>query len=237
MHEHGDPRTAGHGDARVSQQAPAEFWEQRYAGAEAVWSGKVNRSLAEIVSDWTPGRSLDLGCGEGGDVLWLAERGWDATGIDLSPTATGRARAAADSRGIAARFIATDLGEWASAPETVDGSAGPYDLVTASFLQSPVELPRKRILRAAAERVALGGRLVVISHAAAPGWAPDHPGDFPSPESELAALDLAPELWAIELAEVRAREAVGPDGVPTVLKDTLVVVRRLRDPGGAAVPR
>lgn len=213
----------------AADEDPVAFWEHRYAGAGRIWSGRVNRTLADVVGPLTPGRSLDLGCGEGGDVLWLAEHGWDATGIDLSETAIDRAKAAAAERGLdRARFAAADLGAWIEDPHRVAAAAGTFDLVTASFLQSPVELPRQRILRTAAERVAPGGRLVVISHAAPPPWAQGHRGgQFPTPESELALLALDPERWAVT-AEVRSREAVAPDGTPSVLDDTVVVAQRRR---------
>ena len=206
------------------------FWERLY-GAHPVWSGRVNPTLAAVAASWAPGRSLDLGCGEGGDVLWLAERGWDAAGIDLSPTAIARAREAAEGRGVAgehglgrARFAVGDLAEWAEG----DAGEGEFDLVTASFLQSPVTLPRERILRAAARRVAPGGRLLVIAHAAPPPWAGGGhgPGDFPTPEGELSALGLDPARWEAR-AEVRERDAVGPDGATGRLSDTVVVARRI----------
>lgn len=222
-------------DREDFNEDPTDFWERRYGDAGPVWSGRVNRTLADAVADFAPGRSLDLGCGEGGDVLWLASRGWRATGIDLSPTAIERARRAADERGLSARFIAADLGEWARDPGRIEGSAEGFDLVTASFFQSPLELPRETILRAAAARVASGGHLVVVSHAAPPPWsewaAEGCEGDFPSPKSELALLDLDPEQWTVT-AEIRTREAAGPAGTPyesrlAPLDDTLVVARRL----------
>lgn len=211
---------------------PVEFWQQRYGGVDRVWSGRVNHALRELAADWSPGRSLDLGCGEGGDVLWLAERGWNATGIDLSEHAVARARAAARERGLdTARFIAADLGEWADDPARIDGlddapDREGFDLVTASFFQSPVELPRERILRAAARGVAPGGRVVVIAHAAAPDWAPGHGGDFPTPEHDLAVLNLDPNDWDVEVAEVREREGRAPDGASATFLDSIVSVRR-----------
>lgn len=211
-------------------ESPADFWERRYADAPAIWSGRVNASLAQVVQNFTPGRSLDLGCGEGGDVIWLAENGWEATGIDLSSTAVERARKTAEDRVPGrAGFVAADLGAWAADPSTIDGSEAPFDLVTASFLQSPVEFPRGEVLRAAASRVGVDGHLVLIAHAAAPAWAEGRhgPGDFPSPEGELATLDLDPEQWRVVTAEVRTREAVGPDGQASTLDDTVVVARRV----------
>lgn len=78
---------------------PLEFWNGLYLSKEQVWSGKVNQTLAAVVSELPPGRSLDLGCGEGGDVLWLAEQGWQATGFEISDIAVERARAEAQLGG------------------------------------------------------------------------------------------------------------------------------------------
>lgn len=238
-HQHGHrPHSRGAGVHEVpgadtdTPSDPLAFWQQRYGGDDRIWSGHVNQALGELATDWSPGRSLDLGCGEGGDVLWLAERGWNATGIDLSEHAVARARAAARERGLeAARFFAADLGDWADDPERIDGlgdarDRATFDLVTASFFQSPVELPRERILRAAARSVAPGGRVVVIAHAAAPDWAPGHGGDFPTPEHDLEALALDPNDWVVEVAEVREREGRAPDGSPSNLLDSVVSVRR-----------
>ena len=228
-HPHAHAPSASAREPREGE-SPAAFWERRYSDADSIWSGRVNASLAQVVAEFTPGRSLDLGCGEGGDVIWLAENGWEATGIDLSPTAVARARAVAEHRVPGrATFIAADLGEWAADPATVDGGEAPFDLVTASFLQSPVEFPRDEVLRAAASRVAVGGHLILIAHAAAPAWAEGRhgPGDFPSPEDELAVLDLDDDRWRIMVAEVRTREASGPDGQASTLDDSVVVVQRV----------
>ncbi len=226
--------------ANEAHEDPSVFWEQRYAGAEPIWSGRVNETLAEVVGDLAPGSSLDLGCGEGGDALWLAERGWRAIGIDLSATAVARARARAEKLGLSAEFVAADLALWVEAGEGVDGSAAPFDLITASFLQSPVALPRERILRAALSRLAVGGRLVLVSHAAPPPWARrDHGAisahehrtqgpHFIAPEDELAALGALESGFAVLVAELRQREVADPQGSPAQIDDSVVVVQRLR---------
>src|ERR1700754_2216248 len=79
-------------------------WEEHYGERDRVWSGRVNVQFADVVSDLPPGRALDLGCGEGGDAVWLAERGWDVVAVDISETALGRAVEAAKSRGVAERI-------------------------------------------------------------------------------------------------------------------------------------
>ena len=49
-----------------------QAWEEHYGERDRVWSGRVNVRLAELVEPMTPGRALDLGCGEGADAMWLA---------------------------------------------------------------------------------------------------------------------------------------------------------------------
>ncbi|WP_234983300.1 FAD-dependent oxidoreductase [Demequina sp. NBRC 110053] len=204
------------------EQAPADFWEARYEGDGPAWSGQVNATLADAVAGLEPGRSLDLGCGEGADVIHLAQKGWDATGLDISATAIERARqAAADAGAGSAAFLAQDLAEWE--PD------GHYDLVTASFFHSPVHLDRTAILRRASAAVRPGGHLLVVTHAAAPPWAdPEHVRHhtFMSAREEADALALDDADWDEVRVEEVEREAIGPDGRAGHLTDGVVLARR-----------
>lgn len=71
-------------------------------------------------------RAIDLGCGTGANVVHLAERGFDPTGVDFSPVALAkaRARAAEADVGSRCRFIEADL-----TSDTVPGIDGPFDLL------------------------------------------------------------------------------------------------------------
>jgi ubiquinone/menaquinone biosynthesis C-methylase UbiE len=200
--------------------SPTEYWEQRYSGSERVWSGKVNQAMAEVVSHLAPGSAIDLGCGEGGDVLWLAEQGWTAHGLDISATAVARAREEACARGLdGASFEAVDLDAWEPEPGTVD-------LVTASFFQSNVALDRTAILRRAMAALRPGGRLVTVSHAAPPSWAKDHPATMVSVREEAEQLGTPASEWEVELAEERPRAATAPDGSAGEHLDAVLVLRR-----------
>ncbi len=204
--------------------APVDFWEERYAGSGAVWSGRVNHSLAAVATALDAGTALEFGCGEGADAIWLAQQGWRVTGVDISPTAIARATEAAAEAGLApdsVRFVAADLADWSA--------EGAYDLVTASFLHSPVAFDRTAALRKAAGLVRPGGHLLVVSHAAAPPWSErlsDHHHDFLSPAEEVEALALDPDAWTTELADVRTRPATTPDGQPATLDDSVILLRR-----------
>ncbi len=205
---------------------PTEFWERRYAEKSQIWSGRVNQVLAEVAGRLAPGRALDLGCGEGGDSLWLAAQGWEVTAVDISTTAIERGRAAAAAAGIGAdriHWVVADLAGWEPGSD--------YELVSAFFLQSPVELDRSRIVRAAAARIVPGGHLLMVSHAAPPPWAGglaghEHHRTFLTPQQEIAALDPVDGEWEQLIVDIRQRAATGPDGQSGMLDDAVVLLRR-----------
>lgn len=198
------------------------FWEEHYRRRGRVWSGRPNAVLVDVVGSLPAGRALDLGCGEGGDAIWLASRGWHVTAVDVSATALDRTAAHATDAGVERRIDLQrhDLGR--SFP------AGAFNLVSAHYLQSPVAFPRDRVLRAAAGAVAGGGLLLVVGHASVPPWS-WHAHDrrrFPTPEQALAALGLEPGAWDTERLGAPEREATGPDGQSATVHDTVIGVRR-----------
>jgi SAM-dependent methyltransferase len=197
-------------------------WEERYGEREQVWSGRVNVQFADVVAELRPGRALDLGCGEGADAVWLAERGWDVVAVDISETALDRAGQAARARGVADRieFVQQDLSD--TFPD------GKFDLVSAQFLHSIVRLDRPRILAQAAEAVRTGGLLIIVDHGSAPPWASklDHVHEFPSAEEVIAGINLsADDFEDVRVDEVE-REVTTPDGQVVPWMDNVIVLRR-----------
>ncbi|GAA5144654.1 class I SAM-dependent methyltransferase [Pseudonocardia eucalypti] len=85
----------GHGTQSPFSPESAEYWDERYGQREQLWSGEPNGPLVVEVSGLAPGRALDVGCGEGGDAIWLARRGWRVTAMDISQVALDRAAEAA----------------------------------------------------------------------------------------------------------------------------------------------
>lgn len=198
-----------------------QFWEERYRSAERVWSGRVNPHLAEVAAGLPAGRALDLGCGEGADALWLAERGWQVVAVDVSATALRRATEAASARNVLTRtdFQRHDLNE--SFPD------GTFDLVSAQYLHSPARLERDGVLQRAAERVNRGGVLLIVDHGAPPPWAEHHHDHrFAGIEEVLASLRLDARRWTRLRTEAVEREMVGPNGEVGTMADNVMVSRR-----------
>jgi SAM-dependent methyltransferase len=219
MHDHDTSGALGSPDPSSD---PAEFWDGLYGERPQVFSGNVNAALAREIGDAPDGaRAIDLGCGEGADAIWLAERGWEVTAVDVSQVALDRAARSASDAGVGdrIRWEQRDLAE--SFPE------GPFDLVSAHFLQSPIELDRARILRAAAAAVAPGGVLLVVAHAEAPPWARGHHHEaMPQPDDLQRDLGLESADWTVEVSDVVSRPATGPDGEQAMLRDSVVKARR-----------
>jgi SAM-dependent methyltransferase len=208
----------------MSDQDPTAFWNDRYAERDRIWSGQPNQALVLAAASLPPGRALDLGCGEGADAVWLAERGWEVTAVDISTTAVTRAKDLAASRGIEEGrvvWLVEDLATWEP--------TGPYQLVSACFFHSPVDFPRASVLKRAAAAVAPGGDLLIVGHAEAPPWADTHSHAhhrFLSSADELAALHLDDKLWTVAISEVRSREATLPGREPATLRDVVTLVHR-----------
>src|SRR2546423_12091264 len=96
--------------SRYREPVDADGWDQRYAGADLVWSAGPNRFVAEELADRPPGRVLDLASGEGRNALWLAARGWQATAVDFSAVAVGKGRAPADELGLRGGGVGAGVG-------------------------------------------------------------------------------------------------------------------------------
>jgi SAM-dependent methyltransferase len=203
-------------------ESAAEFWERRYAGQDRVWSGRPNPWLEVVAGPLAPGRVLELGCGEGGDAVWLASRGWDVTAVDLSETAVRRTIDLAGSAGVADRVHAERRDLEQGLPE------GDWDLVNAQFLQTPLPFDRVTVLREAASAVRPGGRLLIVDHGAPPPWSGHRDVYFPTAAEVLSELALDAGYWEVETAEGRSREATGPSGEVATLLDNVMVLRRSR---------
>lgn len=205
---------------------PAQgFWEEHYQRHDRVCSGRANPVLVDVASSLPAGTALDLGCGEGGDAIWLAGLGWRVTGVDVSATAVERATTHAVDAGVTERttFQQHDL--------TRTFPAGTFDLVSAQYLHSPVEFPRERVLRAASRAVTSGGLLLIVDHASVAPWSwnQDRGTRFPTPHETLAALDLDLAQWDIERLGAPDRAATGPGGqVATVTDNVIALCRRTR---------
>jgi SAM-dependent methyltransferase len=92
------------------------------------WDGHpLSASLRELVEGTdavAPGSALDVGCGTGDSSIYLAQRGWQVTGVDFTPKALDKARAKAQAADAAVNFVHADVTHLRQA-----GINGPFQLI------------------------------------------------------------------------------------------------------------
>ena len=88
-----------------------ERWNAQYAAGTLPWdTGEPDRWLVEAVTSGAlRGRILEIGCGTGTNAVWLAERGFAVTALDVAPLAIERARQRASAAGVAVDLHVVDI--------------------------------------------------------------------------------------------------------------------------------
>lgn len=199
------------------QSESTRMWESRYSST--MWSGRVNPTLMSMVAGISPGRALEVGCGEGADALWLAEQGFDVTAVDASPTALARGeteratRVEKDGLPRSIRWVASDV-----VGEDLPTPPDQYDLVTAHFVHIPRE-ERKLLWTKLVDAVAPGGSLVIVGHSLEDldAGLRRPPASLMFDKKELMAA--MPRSWETRKVSVVEREQKAPDGTSVIARD------------------
>lgn len=196
-----------------------QMWESRYSQPDRVWSNSPNRWLMEVADQLVPGTVADVGCGEGADAIWLAQRGWTVTALDFSESALRTGEEAAQSAGVgeSITWIAKDLTDWV--PE-----ANSHDLVSVQFFHGD-PVARKAVHLAAWRATA--GTLIVVGHD--PSNATEGHGGPPDEAVLYTADEVVDSLRLVsgrhDLVTSERRSRYGDDP-EKVMWDSVVVVSR-----------
>jgi SAM-dependent methyltransferase len=178
-------------------------WNDHYASGHLPWdTGNPEPMLTAFITAGrvAPTRMLEVGSGTGTNAIWLAERGFDVLGIDVSPLAVEAARTKLAGRAVRCRFETRDF-----LAEPTGG--GPFDFVFDRGTFHVFDEPEQRALFA--ERVAAvlapGGRwLSLIGSTEGP---PREVGP-PRRSARDVAAAIEPVLEIVELS--MAEFADGP---------------------------
>ncbi|AZC13312.1 class I SAM-dependent methyltransferase [Microbacterium sp. ABRD28] len=207
----------------MTSEFSAAFWESHWEERGDDRALPPHPALETEIADLAPGAALEAGSGEGAEAVWLAERGWKVTAVDLSARALRRAGARFSDRSFAVPI------EWLHADLTTWEPIHPFDLVT-TFYAHPA-MAQDAFYARLSRWVAPGGALLIVGHEEAGRLdAPrdavhSHPSTaVTAPRRILSVLDEGE--WTVSTADVRERAVGIPDGGTRMLRD--VVVRATR---------
>jgi SAM-dependent methyltransferase len=116
--------------SRAGLDAERERWNEWLVKGN--FNHKPNQLLVDSVKGKKPGTALDLACGQGRNVVFLATQGWKATGVDIADVGLRLTKEAAAAQKVKVETIQADV-------EKYDMGADKWDLVTMIYAGNSLE--------------------------------------------------------------------------------------------------
>lgn len=185
----------------MQSQSPKEKWESRYTAEGFEPNRKPVPFLVRGTGKMKPGHALCLAAGAGRNAVYLAEKGWTVTAVDISPAGLAWCRRLAEERGVEVETVAADL-------LAFDAGVERWDLVTNLYFHEPALFPSVRTA------LKSGGHFLFQTYAKAQarfGWGPSNPGHLVEPQElrhAFSGWDLLDFGEAENEVEDGRREAV-----------------------------
>ena len=112
-----------------------ERWNLKYESTTYIYGKEPTAFLKEKLSLLKKGKALVLAMGEGRNAVYLAENGFDVTGVDISEVGIEKCERLAEERGVVVNSIVADLTDYDMGKEQ-------YDLITNFYFYDRSILPR-----------------------------------------------------------------------------------------------
>jgi SAM-dependent methyltransferase len=138
-----------------------DFWNNRYRDPKTEFNRQPSRLLVEAVRERQPGDSIDLGMGEGRNAIYLAQHGWQVTGVDLSDVAVAAAKRRAAQLGVKLNAVVDGLDQY-------DFGRNRWDLIALFYMHAWYHSAKPRSIQRIRDALKPGGLLVVEGFAGNP---------------------------------------------------------------------
>lgn len=177
-------------------------WNDSYRDGNLPWdTGRPSAELQLVCTRNTiqPCRALELGCGTGTNSVWLAQQGFEVTGVDVAPLAVEQAKGRAHAAGVKVHFAVADVLDLPDleGPFAFFFDRGCYHAVRRSAPQ--------QYAPALARQLAAGGRGLILAGNARE---PHDPGPPVVTEQQIRD-ELGLAFRILDLHEFRFDEAPG----------------------------
>lgn len=124
--------TSQHRNVSASQK---ERWNTRYDRTMYIYGKAPTAFLAQKIDILTRGKALVLAMGEGRNAVYLAQQGFDVTGVDISDVAIAKTQQLAAEKDATVTTVVADL-------TTYNMGKAQYDLITNFYYYDPAMFPR-----------------------------------------------------------------------------------------------
>ena len=181
--------------------ADRDRWNERYRVGAYADREHPSPWLVACLPRAPVGRALDVACGAGRNALFLAERGYAVTGVDISREALSRARRSARTRGLDVEWIEHDL-------DVGPGVEGPFDVIVL------IRYVHLALLERLCRELAPGGCLVVEEHLATER---DDVAGPRNPAFRVAPGALRRAARSLHVIDSFEGEVSDPDGRPAMV--------------------
>ena len=112
---------------KIGDRAEIERWNRILTAPKPAFNTSPNAFLVAVTKGLKPGRSLDVGMGQGRNTIYLAQQGWDSVGFDPAERAVAAAQEQATKLGVK---ITTHVAR----AEDFDWGDARWDLIVLSYV-------------------------------------------------------------------------------------------------------
>ncbi|MGH9695337.1 MAG: class I SAM-dependent methyltransferase, partial [Bryobacteraceae bacterium] len=89
-----------------------DFWNGKFGDSHTEFNRQPSRLLVDAIRGRKPGAAVDLGMGQGRNAIYLAQHGWQVTGVDLSDIAISQAKERATQLGVKLNTVLDGLDQY-----------------------------------------------------------------------------------------------------------------------------
>jgi SAM-dependent methyltransferase len=179
-----------------------DFWNGKFNDPKTQFKRQPSPLLVDAIHNRKPGTAVDLGMGEGRNAIYLAQQGWQVTGVDLADAGVAQARQRAEQLHLKLNTVVDGLDHY-------DLGRSQWDLIAMFYVHAwyhsakPGSPPRLK------QALKPGGLLVIEGFAG--------PEKFMFQPNELLA-DFSPDLRIVRYEDVEAEAEWAPGQTSHIIR-------------------